>query len=185
MKNNTVIGLFSAVIALQLAVPSSMLLKREMALQHGQEFRFKTAPVDPYDAFRGRYVALRADAGQGPKVGNKDMQYGSIAYAQIGVDDQGYAKIVQVSGERPKNVPYIAAKVTYQSGDQVNVNLPIDRYYMEEKAAPKAEQLYLRSSRQTQNDTYINVRIKDGFAVIEGLYINGQRIEEAVRNTKT
>lgn len=180
MKNITV-GLFSAVIALQLAVPSSMLVKREMTLQHGQEFRFKTAPVDPFDAFRGRYVALRAETNSGPKASGDNFKYRETVYVQITVDEQGYAKIARVTAQKPKDVPYLAAKFSHANGDLVTVTLPMDRYYMEEKAAPKAEQLYWNSSQERKNDTYITVRIKDGFAVIAGLYIDGQRIEEAVK----
>lgn len=184
MKNITV-GLFSAVIALQLAVPSSMLLKREMALQHGQEFRFRTAPVDPFDAFRGRYVAIRVEANQASAPTGEQLQYQQKVYAEIITDEQGFAKISRINTKKPQGVPYIQAKAGYSSGTQVSVNLPIDRYYMEEKAAPKAERLYWTSSQKRKNDTYITVRIKDGFAVIEGLYIDGQRIEEAVKNEKT
>ncbi|MDD5136646.1 MAG: hypothetical protein PHN63_04800, partial [Candidatus Omnitrophica bacterium] len=57
----------------------------------------------------------------------------------------------------------------------------IDRYYMEEKAAPAAERAYRQSAQRDTQDAYIIVRIKDGFAIIENLYVGGQKIEDAVR----
>ena len=50
--------LLALAFATQLAVPAGMIVRRELALQRGVALRFRTAPVDPYDAFRGRYVAL-------------------------------------------------------------------------------------------------------------------------------
>lgn len=51
---------------------------------------------------------------------------------------------------------------------------------MEEKAAPAAERVYRQFAQRNKQNAYIVVRIKDGFAVIEGLYAGGQKIEDAV-----
>jgi uncharacterized membrane-anchored protein len=72
--------------------------------------------------------------------------------------------------------------VRYISGDKVYLDLPIDRYYMEEKAAPAAERVYRQHTQRDKQDAYVTVRVKDGFAVIEGLFVGGQKIEDAVRN---
>lgn len=182
MKKEIIIGLFCAVIVVQLAVPLSMITKRETTLKSGEEFRFKTRPVDPFDAFRGRYVALGIDANNGPMAQGFRAQSGQSVYAQIAVDQHGFARIVKVSTQKPKGVTYMIAKFLYTAGHQVYVNLPIDRYYMEEKAAPRAERLYFEhNNRQGTMDAHVAVRIKDGFAVIEGLYIGGERIEDVLK----
>ena len=54
---NILFPLFIVVAVVQIAAPASMILRRERALDRGERFLFRTAPVDPYDAFRGRYVA--------------------------------------------------------------------------------------------------------------------------------
>ena len=60
--------------------------------------------------------------------------------------------------------------------------LPFDRYYMAEAAAPAAEQRYREASRRgTNRDTWITVRVRNGVGVIDGLFIDGVRIEDAVR----
>jgi len=182
MKNSLLVGLSSAVIVVQLAVPLSMIIKREVTLKEGIEFRFKTAPVDPFDAFRGRYVALRVDVNQVPT--QETLSYQKNVYAALMVDEQGYAKIMSVSSQKPKNVPYVMATVGYQSGGLVNVHLPFDRYYMNEKSAPRAESLYREHNFNRQGqpaDAYITVRVKDGFSVIDGLYLGGKKIEELIK----
>lgn len=181
MRKKIIIGLFSSLILLQIAAPLSMIAKREAVLRNGTAFRFKTAPVDPYDAFRGRYVALRMEASQVRKPPGLDLRYGQKVYAQIVADEQGFAKISQITTQKPQGLPFLTAKVNYSLATEVFLDLPIDRYYMEEKAAPRAEQIYREHSGGDKRDAYVLVRIKDGFAVIEGLYIGGQRIEGALK----
>src|SRR5205085_8475834 len=50
---------FVLVALAQLAAPGSLIWKRENTLRKGSVWKFRTAPVDPVDAFRGRYVALQ------------------------------------------------------------------------------------------------------------------------------
>ncbi len=184
MRRKYIFGLFALLIVVQIALPVSMIAKREATLKNGVVFRFKTAPVDPYDAFRGRFVALRVEVNSISKPMGVDLKYGQKVFAQLTVDANGFAKISAISLQRPKAGDYLAATVGYCHENSVNLNLPFDRYYMEEKAASHAEQVYREHSRRDQQDAYVIVRIKDGFAVVEGLYIGGSKIEEILRRTK-
>src|SRR5436190_844775 len=51
--------IFGVVVLAQLAVPAAMIWQREQTLNHGRVWKFRTAPVDPVDVIRGRYIALR------------------------------------------------------------------------------------------------------------------------------
>jgi uncharacterized membrane-anchored protein len=184
MKKELIIGLFSGLILLQVASPLAMIVKREAVLKNGAQFRFKTAPVDPYDAFRGRYVALGVDANKAPKPQGLVLHPGQKVYAQIYVDEKGFARVSQITTRKPQGSSYLTAKISYFSESEVFLNLPIDRYYMEEKAAPQAEQVYREHSRRDRQDAYVTVRIKNGFAVIEGLYVGGQRIEDIIKQKR-
>lgn len=182
MKNRLMIRLFLSLALLQLVVPASMILKREIVLKHGVQFKFKVAPVDPYDAFRGRYVALRMNENYVSEAKEIKLMDGQMVYALIQTDDQGFAKLAGVTTNRPLDQMYIRAKVTNITYDhKVYLDLPINRYYLEEKAAPLAERIYQRHARPDKKDAYVLVRIKDGFAVMESLYVGGQRIEDAVK----
>ncbi len=58
MKNKKGFILFCLVALVQVSIPLSMIYRSEKTLENGKVFLFKTAPVDPYDAFRGKYVQL-------------------------------------------------------------------------------------------------------------------------------
>ena len=80
-------------------------------------------------------------------------------YALIKIDSQGFAKFTTVTTVRPSDKPYIQTKVQYVSDDKVHLALPIDRYYMEEKAAPAAERIYQHYAQRGKQDAYVIVRI--------------------------
>ncbi len=181
MRKELIIGVFIGLIILQIGVPVSMIAKRESTLRYGAAFKFKTAPVDPYDAFRGRYVALRVDINKVAKPDGVELKYGQKVFAQLAVDQNGIAQVSQITTQKPKEGSYLVATITYPSGSEVGINLPIDRYYMEERAAPRAEQVYRDHSRREKQDAYVTVKVMDGFAVVDGLYIGDQRIEDAIR----
>ena len=48
------------VLTVQLFVPLYMIWERYDILKNGTEVKFKITMYDPYDAFRGRYVSIRA-----------------------------------------------------------------------------------------------------------------------------
>ena len=184
MKSRLIIGLFLGVSFIQIITPLSMIIKRESVLKNGGQFKFKTAPVDPYDAFRGRYVALEIEDNYVPAIKETKLSRGQTVYGLINIDSQGFAKFTTVTTVRPQGKSYIQTKVQYVSDDKVHLDLPIDRYYMEEKAAPMAERIYQHYVQRGKQDAYVIVRIKDGFAVIESLYVGGQRIEDAVKQER-
>ncbi|MBD3853743.1 MAG: GDYXXLXY domain-containing protein [Acidobacteria bacterium] len=53
------LALFTVVALVQLTVAGGAIVRSELALRTGEAFRFRIQPVDPVDAFRGRYVAIR------------------------------------------------------------------------------------------------------------------------------
>jgi len=164
-------------IAAQLAVPSWMIVSQENILREGAVYKFKTAPVDPYDIFRGRYVALSTDQRSVKMDGVKNIERGQKLYVLLANDQDGFARVTDAQLERPQGNDYIKTKVTYQSGNKVNFNLPINRYYMNEEKAPQAEALYREHSRVNKQDAYVVVRVLNGQALIEGLYVGGKPIE--------
>ncbi len=94
--------LFAAMALLQLAAPASMIYSREHTLAKGEEFKFRTAPVDPYDAFRGRYVALSFDDNQAALAPGVTAVFGQTVYATIEVGGDGFAKFGVASLSPPK-----------------------------------------------------------------------------------
>lgn len=164
----------------QLAVPLSMIAKREATLSDGKVFRFKTAPVDPYDAFRGRYVALGIEQNRGPVKEGAKCERRQKVYAVLEEDDEGFARIREITPERPEEGDYISVRAggTANAGQALHVKWPFNRYYMNEKLAPRAETAYREHSSRGKHDAYITVRVKAGFAVLEELYVGCKPIVE-------
>jgi len=165
MKKLLMKALF-ALIVIQLFVPISMIIGKYNILGTGEEFKFRVYPVDPYDPFRGRYVSLNVMRGIS----------GNGKYGVIAVDEDGFASIVSVTDERPDFGHYVT------SMERGRFTLPIDRYYMDEKFALRAERL--TQQREGGTEAYVTVRVKNGNLVVSGLFIDGVAIEDIIRNEK-
>ncbi|MFA6379456.1 MAG: GDYXXLXY domain-containing protein, partial [Candidatus Omnitrophota bacterium] len=141
MKKNLILGFFAVLFVVQIAVPISMIVKREDTLKYGTTYRFETEPIDPYDAFRGRYVSLWVRVNKVPNLTGAKFEYAEKVYALLVVDEKGFAQVSEVTTRRPEGSHYLTATVA-SGGSTIALRLPIDRYYMEEGAAPRAEKIY-------------------------------------------
>jgi uncharacterized membrane-anchored protein len=178
MKRRIALGLFLCLALVQLAVPASMIVRRELTLHSGRQYRFQTAPVDPYDPFRGRYVALNLRANTAPRPLDLSLTPGQRVYAILTEDAEGFATIASLSLTPHEGNTYFQTYVRYVSDDRVHIDIPFDRYYTDEHLAPAAERAYWQHSRLPTHEAYITVRIKDGLAVLEELYIAGKPLQE-------
>ena len=173
---------FGVMCVAQLAVPCYMITSREEILVYGAAYKFRCGPVDPYDAFRGRYVALSFPNLQIEDYKGVYLNGSEVAYATLGVDEEGFAKIVDVTLTPPASGDYL--RVSAYSGGPTDpllrVNLPIDRYYMEEFQAPEAEAAYREQSR-TEEGAHAVIRVQDGEGVVEGLYFGDKSVEDYLR----
>ncbi len=165
MKKFLMPALISLIIV-QLFIPTYMIANRYIILRTGQEYKFKVYPIDPYDAFRGRYVNLNVMGG---------IQ-GEGKYGVLNTDEKGYAFIEKISHEKPKNETYIKS-----NSSSSWFSMPIDRYYMDEKLAPQAE-ILTRPNGLSENEVYVTTKIKNGKLVVSGLFINGMAIEDYIKN---
>ena len=173
---------FGAMVVAQLAVPFHMIATHEQTLQDGTAYKFRCGPVDPYDYFRGRYVALSfldttIDHWEGEK-----FKKGDPAYALLDVDEEGFAKILDVTSAPPRSGDYLeVGAVAYSYGNSpLRVSLPFDKYFMNEFDAPAAEIAYRDQSR-TEEGAHVVVRVRDGRGALDGLFIGDMPVEEYLR----
>ena len=178
MKTKLLLGLLVLSALVQLAVPASLIARYETALRAGQVFKFRTVLRDPLDPLRGRYVALGLDE-HATTVSNapKTFQYQKV-YALVAQDTDGFARITAIALEKPVGGAYITARAGYTHSAGTQVFLPLTRFYMEESAAPQAEQAFRAHSGVEHRDAYVSVRVHNGDAVIEDLYIDGKTMRE-------
>lgn len=158
----------------QLAIPVWMIARGEQTLHSGKVFRFESQPVDPFDAFRGRYVTLNLSADDvllTVQDGSPPDKNESV-YVTVETGADGYARLLQAFVTAPTQGDYLKIKVKSVSDKQIRVALPFDKYYLEEKLAAAAEEAYRKhSSANAKTKAYVTVKIKQGEGVLEELFI--------------
>ncbi|MBK8489326.1 MAG: GDYXXLXY domain-containing protein [Saprospirales bacterium] len=173
---------FILLALVQLYVPAKMILDSEGVLSSGIDYKFKTAPIDPNDPFRGKYIRLSYADNIIDIQNEADWVQDEPVYVLLTTDDDGFAKNESVSKEKPANdQPFLTAKVRYVTSDGTNkltIDYPFDKFYMEESKAYDAELVYRESLRDTSQMTYALGSIKNGEAVLKDVLIDGISIRE-------
>ena len=173
--------IFAVAAAAQIWIPLHTVVESYDIRATGREFRIQTAPVDPADPFRGRYVAIDVSVDVPERLQDKNLGNG-VFYIRLTDGEDGFAKVLGASA-----TPLIGEDVlkldTGWSRRSSSLQLPFDRYYMAEKLAPEAERIYRDASRRNDEEltAYVTIRVKNGRAVVSGMYIDGIRIEDYVR----
>ena len=177
---------FILLALVQLFVPAQMIWDREAILETGNEFKFRTAPIDPNDPFRGKYITLNFENTSVKVDSTANWNYGETVYVMFYEDAKGFAHIKSASKEIPENSEdYLKVKVTYASNlnnGELHVQYPFERYYMEESKAPKAEEIYRETQVDTSQVAYALVRIKQGEAVLKDVLVDGVPIRDLVKS---
>ena len=171
--------IFGIVMAIYLIVPIVMISRYETVLADGNVFRFRAMPVDPYDSFRGRYVVLRFKEAEVPIESCTDsLLAGDDVYVSLFKNDSGFAIVRNVNKTGSLNDDYFKATVKYVYSDNISLEFPFQRYYMNEELAPLAEKALRNNVWSGSDEVYTDVRIINGTAVIEEIYINGVPLKE-------
>jgi uncharacterized membrane-anchored protein len=183
----------------QLSAAAWSIGRYESVLRSGALYRIRTLPIDPADAFRGRFVAVRPSVVLAAPIAPEAeallqrIQRKGKGYAVLGTDGDGFARAEHIVAEPPAAGDYLEIDSAWpqwnqdtQSGPPTapsgyNISFSFDRYYMNEGDAPAAERRYAEASRRDPSPrAWIAVRVKNGIGVIEGLFIDGVAIEQLV-----
>ena len=184
MKHKQIIWLgFVLMVLAQLFFPAQMVFQKENVLTSGQDFEFRTAPIDPIDPFRGKYVTLGFEDDVFSMERDTSWKAEGVVYLEIEEDHKGFAKIKTVSRSRPTHTEaYFETTIRYidHYGDEQKLHFyfPFDRFYMEEFKAPVAEERYRESLSDPNLETTALVSIKNGQAVLKDVLVNGKPLEE-------
>lgn len=167
---------FALVACVQVAVPASLIWKREQTLRQGHVWKFRTAPVDPVDAFRGRYISLEFEAEAQQISPPPDARYGQTVFVTLRSDAEGFAVIDQVLSTPPEGDAFIEGKL-----HGIAISLPFDVYWVNERDAPAAEAAYRAQSAGEKRNAFVTVRVFQGNAALEQLYLDGLPLGEYLR----
>ena len=167
----------------QWLVPLRSMIGSERVLTDGTPFLFRTAPVDPFDWFRGEYVTLRfALEEKSFPMTDGPITVSEPVYAILEVVD-GEAAISMILPAPPTDgSPFLIctiAELMSMDSATARIDLPFDRYYVEQGDGPKVEELMRRNFGEggTQPTAFAKVRVLDGKGVIEDLIIDGRSID--------
>lgn len=185
MKYGYLLGLLILAI-IQWVVPGRIIKQKNEVLHKGQAYKFKTEPVDPSHPFKGKYITLNFAENSFTDTTNRNLRSDDNVFIILGTDQRGYAIIRDLTLKEPmNNNSYVKAIVSYTSRENdsitVHIDYPFDEYYMDEYKAPKAETIYRESNRDTMNITYALVKIWEGDAVIENVFINDMPIKALIK----
>jgi uncharacterized membrane-anchored protein len=151
-KKKIIFLVFCLIVVAQLYVPAKMIFDREDILITGKAYKFKTAPIDPSDPFRGKYIVLNFEANTAQVPADTSWDYNTPVYVMLTVDTSGYAKVDAVSHDKPDSAKdFVLAKSLYFNNidNTITIDYPFNRYYMEESKAQDAEDLYRYSLGDT------------------------------------
>ncbi len=178
---------FAIMVMLQLFVPARMMMQSEGVLKSGKVYKFKTAPVDPNDPFRGKYITLSYDANSFISNSLDQFESGLNIYVTIEEGHDGFAEVQDVSYDRPQAVDnYVKAKVQsmYRQDDGsqlVTIEYPFNRFYLNEVIAPDVEAVYREALINSDQETYALVSLRSGRAVIRDVLVGGQSVTELTK----
>lgn len=167
--------LFVVVALVQLAVAGGAIFRSELALRTGEVFRFRIQPVDPVDAFRGRYVAIRFALDRALAPEDLEVARQQWVFVPLKVDSDGLSAFGPAALDPPEDGAYLRlrSRGIYPDEDGVRrvwVTMPFNRFYMDENLAPEAERA-VWGGRRGQREASVTVRVRRGVGVLEELYI--------------
>lgn len=180
MKTKNMFIVFVVVAVVQAFVPLKMIYDTEKINDEGTVYKFKTEPIDPNDPFRGKYITLRFEA-ENFKTTDSLMDMRQDVYVSVENDSEGYARVKEILKEEPEEGHYFKAKTGYLVSDELHLDFPFDRFYMEESKAPQAEVAYRKySATDNPKPAYALVAIKDGETYLKDVIVDDKPIREYV-----
>lgn len=172
-----VIVAFAVSAVVVLALPVGHIVSYQRVLREGTSYRIDCTIYDPYDPFAGRYVRVR------PRIQFADGVDGSYhrdEWYTLTTGANGLLEVASVTNERPTDTS------NYVSSD---FKAGLYRFYLNETVAPAAEKAMNEIARQSRRSpdkeqqrsrVTLQIRVLDGKAISEQLYIDNIPITEYV-----
>lgn len=196
-------GLFFAFAGIIVLIPVYVAISSQNVLNNGKLYKFKPLAYDPFDPFRGQYLRVNYDTNGIPT--NFDFEEGEVVYVSVAKDKQGFAYFEEAFKEPPKGKDYIESKIIssglgterrlemielmddpdFDISEQdvrqtVSIEIPdnLGKYFINEDDALNAERVLAKE----RENAYIAVRILDGQARLENIYVFNQPMLDYLAN---
>ena len=130
------IGLI-AVLVLILVVVSTFILYNEWPFMTGNKLVLATLPVDPFDPFRGQYMAINYEISAVDNTVdniNGSFEEGDTIYVVLKEDEQGIWRRDSTSKSKPLEGDFIRGEVINVNGDSLRVEYGVEQFFFERNA---------------------------------------------------
>jgi hypothetical protein len=183
---------FGVACVAQWAVPLASIRAREEVLERGAVVRVAVMAPDPFDPLRGRYLRVNPKESElvlAPEVSH--LTAGKKVWVQIEKGSDGLHHLGGLTEKRPDAGDYLpmilrrAWNRSSDSGDKslkFRVEWPVDRFYVNEILAPKADE-WLRENTRGKKTVVADLRLLNGTAVITDLELDGRSFREILKES--
>ena len=167
--------IFFVAIAALIALPLYFIMRSENMLSEKENiYRFRpTRLIDPGDVLRGDYLVIDF-----PRFveynGDGKAGRGAETYVVVERDSAGYAQFKYATDEKPATSNYFTTKIqgNRTRGERVWIDVPFEKYFLNEDNAKLAEKLYEIEIRDPETNMFIEVAIADGESLLKDIYVD-------------
>ncbi len=172
-----------SVATIQLFILTWMLLNLETTRNNGTVFRLELKAYDPYDMFRGNYLALgfTEDRVKAPKMA---LQWNEKFYVKLITDRKtGFARPVEVSRTFPGGDNWVQVRnsggsVRDEADTMLLFSFIQDRYFMNEEGVKKAELALRKATADSNRSCWAEMRVKNGITILTDVKIDGKSLKD-------
>ncbi len=172
--------IFGITVLAQWAAPLSQIWTHEQVLTKGTLIKLKCSAPDPYDPLRGRFLAVRPEQTTASLPSGIEIKPGTLVYVTLSPGADGTSTITDLSIEPPVQGTYLRVRAQYVYEKEVSITWPFDRFYINEKLAPEADQWFAENIRSDKGIIAV-VRVHQGRAVLADLSLDGKPFREILK----
>jgi uncharacterized membrane-anchored protein len=157
-----------------------MVVDHHVRRSTGTEILLDLEPVDPRDLLAGYYVIISTPlhSVDPEQVGGEaDFERSADIYVVVEPDGGGSWQPVSIHSERPAAGIFVHGKVQWAGPDTIRAHFNLERYYAD---AETAQALEIRQQARRESLRLIVSVGSDGRAIIRGLEIDGERVEDSL-----
>ena len=172
---------FLIMAAAQWYLPLSMIRDMDQVLAGGQEIRLVIRPFDPADPFRGNYLQLLFEHDFVEQVYDTTWHAGERVFISLYEGNDGLSRPVRASREKPESdTLFLEGRAVYFIPDaqKLYFSWPFDRYYVNEKAAPRMEEALQNLASGGSLRAWALLNVSDGQAVLRDVVVEGRSLRE-------
>ena len=172
--------IFALAALAQWALPLAQIWTHEQTLTHGTLIKLKCAAPDPYDPLRGRFLAVRPEQSKVTVPDDVKIHQGAQVYVTLTPGADGLSTITGLSTTQPATGVWLRVRARWVYDKEATLQWPFDRFYINEKLAPEADNWFAENIRGTKG-IIAEVRVLEGRAVLADLSLDGKPFREILK----